>query len=35
MSVNLEITLQEIKSLRNEVNELNKSMEFGMTWKKE
>ena len=35
MSVNLEITLQEIKSLRNEVNELNKSMELGMTWKKE
>ena len=28
ISGNLEITMQEIKSLKNEVNELKKSMEF-------
>ena len=35
MSGNLEITMQETKSLKNEVNELRKSMEFGTTRKKE
>ena len=33
---NLEITMQETKSLKNEVNELKKSMESRRTtWKKE
>ena len=31
ISGNLEITMQEIKSLKNEVNELKKSMEFTQT----
>ena len=36
ISGNIEITMQEIKSLKNEVNELKKSMEFTQnTWKKE